>query len=74
MHYLQEFSDSASAQAAVDNCNGKDLLGSALRVEIARPSNGPRRDGGSRFGSGGSGGSGERRPGGCYNCGQDGHM
>jgi RNA recognition motif-containing protein len=32
-----EISDDAAAQAAVDNCNGKDLMGRAVVVNEARP-------------------------------------
>lgn len=59
-----EINDESTAQQAVQNCNGKELLGRALVINEARPMNregggagagggrGPRPDGG-----GGSGGS-----------------
>jgi len=55
-----EFADEASAQAAIEGTNGKDMGGRAIVVNVARPpapreDRGPRRDfgGGSRGGLGG---------------------
>ncbi|KAF5296690.1 hypothetical protein FQR65_LT19803 [Abscondita terminalis] len=60
-----EFSNQVDAETACDNLNGTDILGSKIRVEIAR---GKRRGGfrgsrggGGRGGSGGGGGGGWRR-------------
>ncbi|KAL3267575.1 hypothetical protein HHI36_011693 [Cryptolaemus montrouzieri] len=47
-----EFDDMTDAETACDNLNGTDLLGSKLRVEIAR---GRSRRGGFRGGRGGGG-------------------
>jgi RNA recognition motif-containing protein len=41
-----EINDDAAAQRAVDNCNGKELLGRALVVNEARPM--ASREGGDR--------------------------
>ncbi|KAK5644130.1 hypothetical protein RI129_007975 [Pyrocoelia pectoralis] len=51
-----EFSNQVDAETACDNLNGTDILGSKIRVEIAR---GKRRGGfrGGRGGGGGRGGS-----------------
>ncbi len=66
-----EFADEASAQAAIEGTNGKDMGGRAIVVNVARPpapreDRGPRRDfgGGSRGGfGGGRGGYGGNRGG-----------
>jgi len=57
-----EFADEATAQAAIEATNGKDVGGRAMVVNVARPpapreDRGPRRDfgGGSRGGFGGGG-------------------
>src|SRR4030081_1395192 len=46
-----EINDDAQAQAAVENCNGKDLMGRVLVVTEARPMS---RDGAPRGAGGGS--------------------
>lgn len=51
-----EINDEAQAQAAVQNCNGKDLQGRALVINEARPM--------AREGGGGGGGRGPRGGGG----------
>jgi RNA recognition motif-containing protein len=54
-----EMSNSSEAQAAISGLDGKDLKGSALRVNEARPRRDDRGRGG--FGRGGGGGGGGRR-------------
>ena len=53
-----EMSSNSEAQSAISGLDGKDLKGSSLRVNEARP----RRD--DRRGGGGGGGFGRGRPGG----------
>jgi RNA recognition motif-containing protein len=50
-----EMSNNSEAQAAISGLDGKDLKGSTLRVNEARPRRDDRRGGGG-FGRGGSGG------------------
>ena len=50
-----EMSNSSEAQSAISGLDGKDLKGSTLRVNEARPRRDDRRGGGG-FGRGGSGG------------------
>jgi len=52
-----EFAENAEAQAAVENLNGKELLGRAMTVNEARPREDRPRGGGGgrRFGTGGGG-------------------
>jgi RNA recognition motif-containing protein len=54
-----EMSKSSEAQAAISGLDGKDLKGSALRVNEARPRRDDRGRGG--FSRGGGGGGGGRR-------------
>jgi RNA recognition motif-containing protein len=54
-----EMSNSSEAQAAISGLDGKDLKGTALRVNEARPRRDDRGRGG--FGRGGGGGGGGRR-------------
>jgi RNA recognition motif-containing protein len=54
-----EMSNSSEAQAAISGLDSKDLKGSALRVNEARPRRDDRGRGG--FGRGGGGGGGGRR-------------
>jgi RNA recognition motif-containing protein len=54
-----EMSKSSEAQAAISGLDGKDLKGSALKVNEARPRRDDRGRGG--FGRGGGGGGGRRR-------------
>jgi RNA recognition motif-containing protein len=54
-----EMSNSSEAQAAISGLDGKDLKGSALRVNEARPRRDDRGRGG--FSRGGGGGGGRRR-------------
>lgn len=49
-----EINDDAAAQTAVDNCNGKEMMGRAVVVNEARPME-------ARQGSGGGGGGGRGR-------------
>jgi RNA recognition motif-containing protein len=57
-----EMSNNTEAQAAISGLDGKDLKGSALRVNEARPRRDDRgRGGGGGFGRGGGGGGGGRR-------------
>ncbi|HDZ25635.1 hypothetical protein LCGC14_0418310 [marine sediment metagenome] len=60
-----EMSKSSEAQAAITGLDGKDLKGSALRVNEARPRNDDRGrgggGGGGGFGRPGGGGGGGRR-------------
>ncbi|HLJ16037.1 MAG TPA: hypothetical protein VKV15_16180 [Bryobacteraceae bacterium] len=61
-----EISDDASAQRAIESCNGRDLMGRALVINEARPmtreGGAGGGGGGSRGGrSGGGGGGGGRR-------------
>ncbi len=63
-----EISDETMAQQAVQNCNGRDLLGRALVINEARPMNREGGGGGgggrpprSNSGSGGGGGGGPRQ-------------
>jgi len=55
-----EMADNASAQAAIENLNGKEIEGRAITVNEARPreERSPRRSGG---GGGGYGGGGRGR-------------
>ena len=60
-----EMPDDAEAQAAIDNLDGKDLKGRALKVNMARPRSEGQRGGGRRGGGGGGrrgGGGGGRGP------------
>ncbi|MDH5468658.1 MAG: RNA-binding protein [Candidatus Aminicenantes bacterium] len=50
-----EMSNNSEAQSAISGLDGKDLKGSTLRVNEARPRRDDRRGGGG-FGRGGSGG------------------
>ena len=52
-----EMSNSTEAQSAISGLDGKDLKGSALKVNEARPRRDDRQGGGG-FGRGGSGGRG----------------
>jgi len=54
-----EMSNSSEAQAAISGLDGKDLKGTALRVNEARPRRDDRGRGG--FSRGGGGGGGGRR-------------
>jgi RNA recognition motif-containing protein len=54
-----EMSNSSEAQAAISGLDGKDLKGSALKVNEARPRRDDRGRGG--FGRGSGGGGGGRR-------------
>ena len=56
-----EMSNNTEAQAAISGLDGKDLKGSALRVNEARPRRDDRGRGGGGFGRGGGGGGGGRR-------------
>jgi RNA recognition motif-containing protein len=53
-----EINDEAAAQQAIQNCNGKDLLGRALVINEARPMN---REGGGGRGPRPGGGGGPRQ-------------
>ena len=55
-----EMPDKTEAQAAIQNLNGKDLLGQALNVNEARPREDRNRAGG-RGGYSGGGGGGRNR-------------
>ncbi len=55
-----EMSNNSEGQAAISGLDGKDLKGSALRVNEARPRE-DRGRGGGGFGRGGGGGGGGRR-------------
>jgi RNA recognition motif-containing protein len=56
-----EMSNNTEAQAAISGLDGKDLKGSALRVNEARPRRDDRGRGGGGFGRPGGGGGGGRR-------------
>jgi RNA recognition motif-containing protein len=56
-----EMSKSSEGQAAISGLDGKDLKGSALRVNEARPRSDDRGRGGGGFGRPGGGGGGGRR-------------
>ena len=56
-----EMSNNSEAQAAISGLDSKDLKGSALRVNEARPREDRGRGGGGGFGRGGGGGGGGRR-------------
>ena len=54
-----EINDENQAQAAIQSCNGKELMGRAVVVNEARPAN--REGGGAGGGRGHSGGGGGRQ-------------
>jgi RNA recognition motif-containing protein len=56
-----EMPSKTEAQKAIDEMNGKDLMGRAINVNEARPR--PERRGGSGGGGGGGGGRGRREGG-----------
>jgi len=51
-----EMSNNSEAQSAISGLDGKDLKGSSIRVNEARPRRDDRRGGGGGFGRGGPGG------------------
>jgi len=55
-----EMSNNTEAQSAISGLDGKDLKGSSLRVNEARPRRDDRRGGGGGFGRGRPGGGGGR--------------
>ena len=56
-----EINDENQAQAAIQSCNGKELMGRAVVVNEARPANREGGGGGGRGHSGGGGGGGRQR-------------
>ncbi len=59
-----EMPDQTEARAAIDNLNGKELLGRQMNVSEARPRpdrGGPKREGGRKGRPGGYGGGGRNR-------------
>ena len=59
-----EMPSKAEAEKAIEEMNGKDLMGRAVSVNEARPKNDSRGGGGGRGGYGGGGGGGGRGGGG----------